>query len=123
MARYVVLSFEDNDAAVRFADGVTANNVIIDERIYPDSTVFEVEATVIGVYGQPTLFCEGHPKEPHASSNRRTRAWVMGGKYGWLVCTTCHKPAGKNYVPDLLAKVTLKTAKNLLKQGEVQDGQ
>lgn len=99
MARYVVLSFEDNDEAELFVDAT----------INDEAYTLSVSTSVLGVYAQPTQFCDFmHPKV------KRNQAWSFGKKFGWMICTTCNKPSGKGLPPDRLFKVVLRTAKNLL---------
>lgn len=42
---------------------------------------------VIGVYRAPTVFCEGNH-----SGGKFSEGFTKGTRYGWWVCTTCHKP-------------------------------
>src|SRR5690348_2365887 len=77
MARYVVLSFDDNEEAERFTRDVQAYN----------------QGTVEGIFAKPTLFCPGSGAGGCAQG-KRYRAWVQGQKWGWWVCTVCHRPSG-----------------------------
>jgi hypothetical protein len=72
MARYVVLSFDDNDLADDF---------VIEQ--LQDGT------TVEGVFAKPTQFCEAG-----GCGTGRIKAFVRGRKFGWWVCSNCHKPSG-----------------------------
>lgn len=106
MARLLVLSFKDNEAAEAaaklLADGRTT---ILNE--------FEHEAVVEGIYAAPTVFCD--PGDGHRGKKTMS-GWTRGKKYGWWVCGVCKKPSvmwggrfecvvaqGRNLLADLLA--------------------
>jgi len=82
MAKYVILHFEDDDAADQYVRMLQQGSVFIWERTVVEGRT--VEAEVRAVYKAPTKFC------PHASSGPYTR----GRKYGWWVHAKpdCMKP-------------------------------
>lgn len=86
MARYVVLSFDDNETAEEFVK----NGKDFLDKTYDN---FWGGVTLVGLYAKPTLFC------PHSGSggcrggNKRVQGWTRGLKYGWWVCAECKKPS------------------------------
>lgn len=90
MARYVVLSFPDNDDATAFVEGK-------DHR-----------AEVVGVYAQPTMFCESFG----GCSTGRVKPFTRGTKFGWWVCSGCRKPVKLS--AEKLARHIISQGTNLL---------
>jgi hypothetical protein len=81
MAKYVLLTFEDDAAADAFVNKVTETESVTTSA-YHES---ELKAFIRGVWKKPTKFCSciGAMKE---------RGFTRGRKYGWWVCTKCGKP-------------------------------
>lgn len=83
MAKYVLLNFEDDDAADQFVKDCTD---------YPDAPILtpvqenEVKAFVRGVWKKPTKFCDCR------GGGMKNRGFTRGKKFGWWVCTKCKKP-------------------------------
>ena len=69
MARYVVLSFEDND---------DAEHLIQQYKDHP--TIHPV-----GMFARPTNFCEELEHWDYPTRSKR------GVKFGWWICPQCHK--------------------------------
>lgn len=76
MARFVILEFDDNDAAESFVRHMEDNFNIA------STSVALAHADVRWVLAKPTKFCECNPEPKRAKSSR----------YGWWVCTVCKKP-------------------------------
>lgn len=96
MARYVVLSFDDNEDAEIFIDHI---------REAVES------AEVLGLFAQPTQFCPASGSGG-CSKGKRVRGWSRGKKYGWWVCSGCHKPS--NFVKTgLMYRHVIQQAVNL----------
>lgn len=88
MARLVVLSFEDNDEADRFVNQAECSTVTSQDLLD--------NCEVVGLFAFPTQFCENSGSGGCARGNKRIRGWTQGKKYGWWVCSVCHKPSGYN---------------------------
>jgi len=72
MARFILLSCEDNEEAERFVHEYQA---------FSDGGTI----TVVGLFGKPTNFCEC--PESYGLNARSKR----GAKFGWNVCVTCNR--------------------------------
>lgn len=96
MARYVVLSVDNNDKVDRLLG------------IIPQGVGIEVE----GVFAKPTIFCPGSGKGG-CSQGKRYHSWVQGQKYGWWVCAVCHKPSGVVH-PEKRMRQVISQGTNLL---------
>ena len=114
MARYVVLSFEDNEEADMF---VASTIAFLPASNASDDPEIARTVEVVGLYAQPTQFCDlPHTKAEwkEYESKHAKQAWTRGAKYGWIICVICHKPSGKHLPPDGLARVIISRAVNLL---------
>jgi hypothetical protein len=92
MARYVILSFEDNEQAEAFCTRAMSGPVAGVETYHVDpdrggtNTVYDAE--VVGLVAKPTKFCEGH-----TGGGKHGQSYTKGSKWGWWVCITCAKPS------------------------------
>ena len=129
MARLVVLEFADNDNADLFVKSINwesdvtgkANPVVIDSRQYPDDSVGNVDATVVGLFALPVNFCEGSLTTgclPHRG--KLGWYWVLGQKFGWWVCRVCKKPARPKSHENLIRNV-VGEAVNLLTDSSLEE--
>lgn len=99
MAVHVLLSFEDDDLAHRFVEKVNGAFEYIPERR---------SRQVLGFWKAPRKFCECKDlyEKNLENLNRKgrpkkfMRGWSRGKKYGWWVCSKCHKPS-KYWEPGL----------------------
>lgn len=96
MARYVVLSFEDNEEAESFIERVscyqheaTCNCMQPDHEGEHCDCDPQEPVQVVSMLAQPTQFCDGNC---YKEKDGRGPKFVQGQKYGWWVCTVCHKP-------------------------------
>lgn len=108
MAKYVVLSFKDNDDADEYVQELTK------------SFEHSLAAEVVGVFQQPTQFCTCQ------GTKGRISAWTKGLKYGWWVCKRCKKPAEATAGPVHQMRMVVGQGTNLLeiegdKPAEVTD--
>lgn len=87
MARLVVLSFEDNEAAEQWVSETQDH----DGRFLTGPEYGEIESSfdVVGFFALPTQFCDG---QCYVEKDGRGPKFVQGEKYGWWVCLICHKP-------------------------------
>jgi hypothetical protein len=108
VARYVVLSFEDN---------AQADCLIEDMLEYPDGRILtpvqenDVEADLVGLFAKPTVFHD----DTCPGSGKRVRPWARGTKFGWWVCAICKRPApgqGKDHREE-----ELNLARHVISQG------
>jgi hypothetical protein len=73
MAKYVLVQFDSDVEADDFVQAVR------------DKVTWEKgEGQVRAVYKKPTVFCE--------CTAVKRRGFTRGKKFGWYVCTQCHKP-------------------------------
>ena len=124
MARYVVLSFEDNDEADDFVKAVQSRGdypgeagcvASLHARSDRDDPEIYVSAELEGVFAKPTLFCEGNFSSGCGGTRGKFgRYWGISKKYGWRVCLTCAKPAKPIRGPENLMRNVITHAKNLL---------
>jgi hypothetical protein len=91
--RYVVLKFDDNEAAERFVAA---------------PVVLEGEVEVMALFAGPTQFCTC------TGSKGRIHAWTLGQKYGWWVCKQCKKPAEATAGPYQQMRFVISQGRNLL---------
>jgi hypothetical protein len=92
MARYVLLAFDDDQEAIRFAEAAQSEQGItwIPARDHTGDaeldTFLGLDAIVRGMWKKPTMFCDctDKRKPPHG--------WTRGQKWGWWVCTKCSRP-------------------------------
>lgn len=80
MARYVVVEFDDNAQADEFVRRVNSN---------PDR-----KFRVPWVFAKPTKYCECPSTGTRSSDPIRV---VRGDKWGWWVCSKCHRAMGGSY--------------------------
>lgn len=73
MARYVVISFDDNEKAEHFIAGIPQVDDI----------------KVVALIAKPTLFCE---TRGIGCTTGRVKPWSRGKKWGWWICNGCYKP-------------------------------
>lgn len=82
MAKYILLSFDNDKDAEEFVQAMqkqdTSGRPFIPEGV-----------AVRGVWKKPTQFCDCALR----GRNTKGRAWTRGKKFGWWVCTVCHKPS------------------------------
>jgi hypothetical protein len=79
MARYVVLSFEDNEDAETFIQHCDGQSSII------------VTGKVEALIAKPTMFCP-NSAAGGCPTGKRTHSFTRGLKWGWWVCAVCKKP-------------------------------
>jgi hypothetical protein len=93
MAKYVVLSFEDNDKAEAFVKaGQSLEEHLAVAAIDPaGGWDGAYEAQVEGMFQKPTAYCESGGRH----EGTRVQGWSRGKKHGWWVCGTCGKPSPK----------------------------
>lgn len=84
MAYYVLLSFEDDEAAKTLVE-----DMILGPQYAP--ALEGGKAEVKAVFRKPTKFCD--PSDGHRGSGKFTFAATRGRKYGWWVCSKCGKPS------------------------------
>lgn len=94
--RYVVLEFEDRDAAQAF---VMNPNL-------PEQLGFEVKA----MYLKPRVFCECPDKTKQSAGN-----WLKHPKYGLYVCKRCKKPS-KHHERGIIPRLQYVFGFNLLEK-------
>ena len=78
MAMLVMVSFEDDEAALSFVENVQDNSLL-------------QGAEVKALYRMPTMFHE--PFETHSGGRVQGNSFTKGQKYGWWVCSVCKKPS------------------------------
>jgi hypothetical protein len=86
MARVIILSFDDNAAAERFAKHVMEGQRLGLGTMTPSQGV-QVEAMV----ARPTVACRGPHRVPGKLKSQM--GWTRTIKFGWWVCSVCNKPA------------------------------
>lgn len=99
MARFVVISVEDNEVAEELV------------RDWRDGGL-DPGIEVVGLFGKPTQFCNSNDGKHPA---RRALGFTHGRKFGWWVCAYCGKPKtlyGKN------PQAVISQARNLLPEVE-----
>jgi hypothetical protein len=79
MAKYVLLSFDDDKLADEFVQQFTDD--VVERAKYERTGIY---AYVRGVYKKPTKFC--------TCVGIKKRGFTRGKKYGWWVCDQCKKP-------------------------------
>lgn len=79
MAKYVLLSFDDDKAADEFVQRFTDD--VQERATYQRIGIY---AFVRAVYKKPTKFCE--------CTGVKNRGFTRGKKFGWWVCAQCGKP-------------------------------
>jgi hypothetical protein len=94
MARLVVLSFDENEAAERFVDHM---NNLMGAGALNQAAIVMAYASVEGVYAQPTKFCTCTETLGLKSGGKKGHGWAKSKKYGWWVHTApgCSKPSKK----------------------------
>lgn len=80
MAKYVMLRFEDDKEADILIEAVQSGDVSKLDTVLQFGSAF-----VRAVFKIPTKFCE--------CTSVKNRGWTRGKKYGWWVCSICHKPS------------------------------
>jgi hypothetical protein len=82
----VILDFESDADAKAFVRRVIEDNeVILDDRKFPDDSTTTLPATIVGAFKRPTKFC----------TCVKRGGWTRGHSYGWWVCDNCRKPTEK----------------------------
>lgn len=85
MAMLVLLSFEDDEAALKFTEAALDEKVFIADARSNMSRMRDLEPQAL--YKMPTMWCPSH------SGLKKTEAgFTKGIKYGWWVCAHCGKP-------------------------------
>ena len=84
MAKYVMLEFASDADADVFVAEVQASEGTADIR-HQDNSSSRMSFLVRGLWKKPTIFC--------GCTAVKRRGWTRGKKYGWWVCSQCHKPA------------------------------
>jgi hypothetical protein len=88
MARYVLLRIEDNDAAESFVKSIRQQDVFFSQSNEDGTGSYGyLKATVLGLFGAPTLFCECDDKSDVSARSK---------KFGWWVHRKCGKPKKGN---------------------------
>ena len=108
MAKYVVLSFDDDSDADNFLEYALSGCVA---SLHVDSAPDDPQthdAQVVGVFKQPTIFC----RCPGGAG--RIHAWTLGQKWGWWVCKNCKRPSEATAGPLQQMRCVVSQAKNLL---------
>lgn len=100
MARLVVISFDDNEAAERFVDHM---NNKMGAGALNQASIAIAYGHVEMLLAQPTMFCQC--KNPDPKHFGRTK------KFGWYVHRKCNKPTERN---GRSLRSILSTAYNLL---------
>ncbi len=100
MARAVVLTFEDNAEADFF--------IALHQRARTNPKFEGKGAEIELVVAVPTLFCK-------CTRGVKNQGWTRGLKWGWWVCSLCHKPSGSIPRMKLLRQV-LGQGRNLLEE-------
>ncbi len=125
MARYLVLSFDDNaQAETLVEDWWRAMQTLpkdeddkVNVRLLTPIQENDVECTIVGLVGKPTQFCD--PSDDHLKGRGKTgRGFTRGKKWGWWVCAICKRPTkgwaagwkavvgdGRNLLNDLLKEL------------------
>lgn len=113
MARYVLLSFEDNAEAEKFVEeGIGIGRVL--ESMTGD---LKMRFKILAMFAQPTQFCGG--AAAGCTQTGRVRAYSRGKKYGWWVCVGCMKPA--KHGPEKTARAVVSQGVNLLEGSSDDD--
>jgi len=87
MARYVVLSFDDDTTADEFVAAVQENGIL--GHVSNESGFMKHFAPVVrAMFQRPTKFCDCASR----GGNIKARGFTRGKKYGWWVCNACKKP-------------------------------
>jgi hypothetical protein len=84
MARYVLLSFDNDKEADDFVQA-TQERKTVAVASATEVVANLYEATVRAVFKKPTIFCQ--------CTAIKHRGWTRGKKFGWWVCSQCHKPS------------------------------
>lgn len=88
MAKYVLLAFDSDKDVDAFVEYVQTAKFVCalpgEYGTYTDLAIFD-DVTVRGVWKKPTQFC--------SCIGGKNRGWTRGKKFGWWVCSLCHKPA------------------------------
>jgi len=121
MARVVILSFGDNDAAEHFIESVWAaqeaeDNETTEREITATGAIAAACATVEALVARPTVWCECKIVGKSRGSSKGkfsalTEMWIRTERFGWVVHQRCNKPnrwVVKRFVHQLLAGVGLK---------------
>jgi hypothetical protein len=103
MARYVVLEFDDNNAAEQFV----AFHQMHERDEAVQALLGLALSKVVALIAKPTMFC--------TCTSVKKRGWVRGKKWGWYVCNQCGKPSRPETEEKLLRHV-VSQARNLLTQ-------
>lgn len=86
MAKYVLLAFNDD----LDADNFVACMTVYEGTDWLNDVMKAIgRGWIRGVWKKPTKFCECTEN----ASTLRKRGWTRGKKYGWWVCSICHKPS------------------------------
>lgn len=78
MAKYVMLEFPDDSSADDFVKQML-------ERDTHGMPFVPQSGRIRGLWKKPTLFC--------GCTAVKRRGWTRGKKYGWFICSQCHKPS------------------------------
>ena len=84
MARVIILSFKDNDAAEHFARQVLEGQDNGMCSVLPSEGV-KIEALI----ARPTAKCRGPHRVP--GKQKSERGWSRTKRFGWWVCSVCNK--------------------------------
>lgn len=120
MARYVVLSFDEDKLANTFVDdwedaleGMKERGEEGWPRVLTPVQENAIPAEIIAMTIKPTMFCDsgdGH------RGKKTDSGWTKGKKWGLWICGKCMKPSrrwGSSY------KAVIGSAKNLLDENEI----
>jgi len=82
LARYVLVEFSDDSTANAFCKRIS------------EATANGQKFRLAGLFAKPQKWCECTP-----SFGYQKNQVVMGGKYGWWVCSVCRRPRLGNHQP------------------------
>jgi hypothetical protein len=87
VAKYLLLQFDDDEAADKVVEGIQRTGGIAvhyDVELFDEGNWEYQDCDVRGVFKKPTKFCD--------CLNVKKRGFTRGQKYGWWVCDQCKKP-------------------------------
>jgi hypothetical protein len=87
MAYMVLVSFENEEEALSFADVLLEDPSNVHDA--SDGAFFRLcDPVVEGIYKKPTQFCQGC-----STGKKSGLGFTKGQKFGWWVCVQCKKPS------------------------------
>ena len=93
MPRYLLIEFDDNEQADKLRAQIDA------------ATRKGKRFRVVGLFAKPKSFCRCGPETTTAGRGNPKKTHQVGGRFGWLLCTTCEKPSSAlSFLKNLVAR-------------------